>query len=176
MPNNIPMSEDEARITSTDETDARSRYTIIHEVTIIDHPRNKPEEEGSPYVEELLRTRITPKTNGVHHFINSIIELYTSLSASSSFSGNRIKDATPIRDSGKPNLLLRKDGPILWRLSPMASKTREDQREASSTTMDPGCKRDSCVFLGAQGSHHLITRLDSYTGHRWLAAHKQLGG
>ena len=145
-------------------------------MTITTHPRSSPEEDDSPYVEELLRTRIAPRTNGTPHFIRSIIESYTSLSGSSNFSGNRTKDTNPRRAKGEPNLLLWKDGPILCRLNPTASKTREDQRMASSTTMDSGCKRYSCVFLAAEGAHHLIARLDSYTGHRWLAAHKQLGG
>ena len=117
-----------------------------------------------------------PRQTGQSILPSAIIEPYTSLSGSSNFSGNRTKDATPRRTKGEPNLLLWKDGPILCRLIPAASKTREDQRMASSTTMDFGCTRDSCVFLAAEGAHHLIARLDSYTGHRWLAAHKQLGG
>ena len=62
-----------------------------------------------------------------------------------------MNDAAPSRANGKPNLLLWNDGPILWKLSPVESKTSEDQRMASSTTMNPGCKRDSCVFLGVRG-------------------------
>ena len=82
-------------------------------MAITAHPRSSPEEDGSPYVEELLRTRIAPKTNGAAHFTSAIIEPYTSLSGSSNFSGNRTKDATPRRAKGEPNLLLWKDGPIL---------------------------------------------------------------
>ena len=109
-------------------------------MAITTHPRSRPEEDGSPYVEELLRTRIEPKANGAAHFTSAIIEPYTSLSGSSNFSGNRTKDANPRRAKGEPNLLLWKDGPILCRLNPAASKTSEDQRMASSTTMGPGCK------------------------------------
>ena len=145
-------------------------------MAITAHPRSSPEEDGSPYVEELLRTRIAPKINGTVHFPSAIIEPYTSVSGSSIFPGNRTKDARPRRTKGGPNLLLWKDGPILCRLRPEASKTREDQRMASSTAMDLGCVRDSCVFLAAKGAYHLIARLDSYTGQRWLAAHKRLGG
>ena len=145
-------------------------------MAITAHPRSRPEEDGSPYVEELFKTRIAPITNGTVHFTSAIIDPYTSLSGSSNCSGNRTKDDTPRRTKGGPNLLLWKDGPILCRLGPVASKTREDQRMASSATMDFGYMRDSSVFLAAEGAHHLIARLDSYTGHRWLAAHKQSGG